>query len=511
MRIKLLPVLALPLVLVAALPLAAQNLLVANLDSGTVSVFGPSLTLTGTYTVPAPSQPIAVAWSSAAGLAAVSNFNPNFPPSNAGRIDFFNPASNPPTTVGASVSTDPISAEDLVFSPNGACLIVTDGAFGDHVVSINVGTRTVVTILQTGGNNEAVEFIPNNVNNIILTADFFSNSIYALTMAPNCALTHYGTVSLPASPGNITALPNGLRALVANADGSVSVLSISGIAVDLVNTLSIGGSAQSIAVLPSGTKAYVSRCHGNGGVQVLTIDSSNNVTDSGINIPTSGNNCYFGVNQAVTDGNKVFVTGFTNVQIIAVGSTTVSGTITAGRGPAGLAMTGGVVGGCGPHTVHGHISTSPPSHSGNVSHQHHGQHGHTVAGNCPPHAPGHSAGLSPEPEEVLFAASASRARPGDVLQLFGSAEDLYLAEQEDGPASGFTPPTSHSRRYYTTSLPEVRIGGVAARVLFSGLAPGRKGVWQITIVLPQGLRAGQAPVTISYEGVEVQASDLVVE
>jgi len=60
------------------------------------------------------------------------------------------------------------------------------------------------------------------------------------------------------------------------------------------------------------------------------------------------------------------------------------------------------VAGCGPHTTHGHISTVPPSHSGNVSHQHHGQHGHTVAPNCPPHAPGHSPGLTEDPGGGLF-------------------------------------------------------------------------------------------------------------
>jgi uncharacterized repeat protein (TIGR01451 family) len=60
------------------------------------------------------------------------------------------------------------------------------------------------------------------------------------------------------------------------------------------------------------------------------------------------------------------------------------------------------VAGCGPHTTHGHISTVPPSHSGNVSHEHHGQHGHTVAPNCPPHAPGHSPGLTEDSSGGLF-------------------------------------------------------------------------------------------------------------
>jgi len=86
-----------------------------------------------------------------------------------------------------------------------------------------------------------------------------------------------------------------------------------------------------------------------------------------------------------------------------------------------------------------------------------------------------------------------------------------MGDQDDRSAAGFTPPAFGSRRYYTTSLPEVRVGGVAARVLFSGLAPARKGVWQVTIVLPPELRAGKALIAISYEGAELKASDLVVE
>lgn len=97
------------------------------------------------------------------------------------------------------------------------------------------------------------------------------------------------------------------------------------------------------------------------------------------------------------------------------------------------------------------------------------------------------------------------------MQLFGSAAGLFLDEQDRQLAEGFTPPLSGSPLYYTTSLPEVRIAGVAAKVLFSGLAPGLTGVWQINVLIPEDAPAGKAPVTISYEGEELKSVDIVVE
>ncbi|HYM11273.1 MAG TPA: hypothetical protein VEU62_11100 [Bryobacterales bacterium] len=199
---------------------------------------------------------------------------------------------------------------------------------------------------------------------------------------------------------------------------------------------------------------------------------------------------------------------------------------------------------CGHHTVHGHISTVPPSgHNGTVDSVHHGQHGHSVpvGVNCPPHAPGHSPGLTAEPdgqglfstsgllEAPVFVAGVNQdgtlngmpselagrkvlpARRGTVVQLFGSSEGLFLGAEHAGVASEFVPPASGSPLYYTSSLPEVRIGSVAAEVLFSGLAPGLKGVWQINVLIPEGAPTGTAPVAISYEGDELTSIALSIE
>ncbi len=172
------------------------------------------------------------------------------------------------------------------------------------------------------------------------------------------------------------------------------------------------------------------------------------------------------------------------------------------------------------HRIHGHISTTPPSHSGNVSHEHHGQHGHIVsAPACPPHVPGHSAAgatedvgsLMTSPSDFVAPLNADGtrlpARRGLPLSLFGSAGEFYVGDQEEWPAANFAPPATGELLYYTTHLPEVRIGGVSAQVLFSGLAPGLPGVWQINILVPAGMEAGKnVPVVVRYADEDLNAT-----
>jgi len=99
------------------------------------------------------------------------------------------------------------------------------------------------------------------------------------------------------------------------------------------------------------------------------------------------------------------------------------------------------------------------------------------------------------------------ARRGLPLALFGSAADFYVGDQEEWPAANFAPPATGELLYYTTSLPEVRIGGVNAQVLFSGLAPGLPGVWQINILIPASMEAGSnVPVVVRYAGEDLNAT-----
>ena len=150
------------------------------------------------------------------------------------------------------------------------------------MTSINVANRTLVSFL-TNLESNAIEFIPNNSNNLVLAADLLEDKIHVLTMGSDCSLTNTGTVTMPAGsqPRNISAFAGGQLALTSNNDGTVSVLSISGSTVTLLTTFSLPGanpggistsSVQSILLHPSGTLAYAFQCKA-GNIELLAIDA----------------------------------------------------------------------------------------------------------------------------------------------------------------------------------------------------------------------------------------------
>ena len=156
----------------------------------------------------------------------------------------------------------------------------------------------------------------------------------------------------------------------------------------------------------------------------------------------------------------------------------------------------------------------PPSHLGG-SHAHHGAHGHLAATVYPFPQPSTGPHRGPDAGDRGRAVKRQLGRsarfPGDAgcrggCETGPTAAAVRLGgeflpeDQGDLPAAEFTAPEC-ALRYHTTSVPVVRIGGVAAKVVYSGLAPGRKGVWQIDVLAPEDAPAGSAvPVEISYEG-----------
>jgi len=90
---------------------------------------------------------------------------------------------------------------------------------------------------------------------------------------------------------------------------------------------------------------------------------------------------------------------------------------------------------------------------------------------------------------------------GDYLVIY--ATGLGLTTPNGDPngkplPTGVAPPADGSILYQTPTLPTVTIGGIATKVLFSGLAPGFPGLYQIDVQVPSGVTFGDdVPVVIT--------------
>jgi uncharacterized protein (TIGR03437 family) len=92
----------------------------------------------------------------------------------------------------------------------------------------------------------------------------------------------------------------------------------------------------------------------------------------------------------------------------------------------------------------------------------------------------------------------------------GQSVSLYvngLGPVNNQPVSGESVVGANST---TKTTPVVTIGGQQAQVTFSGLAPGFPGLYQINCVVPSGITAGTAPITVAVGGAVSKASGLPV-
>lgn len=122
-------------------------------------------------------------------------------------------------------------------------------------------------------------------------------------------------------------------------------------------------------------------------------------------------------------------------------------------------------------------------------------------------APGlFTADLSGKGQVIALNADASRNAdferfPGSRPELAGSYVTLYatgIGNTNPLVADGQAAPANPA---LATGVTNVTIGGVAAQVLFSGLAPGLVGLWQINVVLPSQLPTQVAtPLSVELHG-----------
>ena len=87
------------------------------------------------------------------------------------------------------------------------------------------------------------------------------------------------------------------------------------------------------------------------------------------------------------------------------------------------------------------------------------------------------------------------APPGSIIQIYCTG----LGAVTNQPPTGSQSPGSPLAE--TTTTPAVSIGGVQATVLFSGLAPGYVGLYQVNALVPKESGVGSAvPVAILMGG-----------
>ena len=101
--------------------------------------------------------------------------------------------------------------------------------------------------------------------------------------------------------------------------------------------------------------------------------------------------------------------------------------------------------------------------------------------------------------------AANPAKRGQALQIYANG----LGPVSNQPATG--EPASSAKLSQTTTTPVVTIGGQQAQVLFSGLAPGFPGLYQLNVIIPAGIAAGQQKLVIAIGGKTSKDSGIVVQ
>jgi uncharacterized protein (TIGR03437 family) len=102
-------------------------------------------------------------------------------------------------------------------------------------------------------------------------------------------------------------------------------------------------------------------------------------------------------------------------------------------------------------------------------------------------------------------ATSSPSRKGNIVVLYANG----LGPVDDRPQSGDPSPTELLSRCRVQ--PTVSLGGKPVEVLEAVLAPGRVGVYRITVRIPADAEGGMQPLVMTVNGIDSKASNLPVE
>ncbi|MGO9228193.1 MAG: Ig-like domain repeat protein [Bryobacteraceae bacterium] len=95
------------------------------------------------------------------------------------------------------------------------------------------------------------------------------------------------------------------------------------------------------------------------------------------------------------------------------------------------------------------------------------------------------------------------ADTGELLEIFATGLCPVAAPPADGTAAPSSPPL------VCQTTPQVTIGDVPAQVLFAGLAPGFAGLYQLNVVVPEGLPSG--PATLAIDAVPLHSNNTILQ
>lgn len=544
--------------LLASLPFcatiaSAQYAYVANLNDNNVTVVNTATNAVVT-TIPVGTTPFGVAASPDGKTIYVANIN-------SLSVSVISTATNQ-VTGAIKVSGQPYG---LAVSPDGTLLYVTNHS-GTNITVVNTSNNSTSRLVTVGGIPYEVVFQPSGANayvannasstvTVIRTSDFSTTTLTTgnqpagLAVTPSGAAlyvanyndntvsvfdtsksTNTATINVGNYPRGVAAHPNGKQIWVTNqGDGTISVIDVASNTVTA--TINVGNSPVLLAFNSTGSFAYVANGSDNTlGVvdtvlqqQVATVNTGGNPTGVAIGGPPISisvnaagivNAASLAPKSSVAPGSLAAVFGSfpvvastTNASPwpVALGglsmkfNSTAAPLYFAGSTQANVQVPWEMAGQTTASVIASAGSTSSAAQSATIA--------SVAPGLFALNGSGSGQGAIVDNASGKVVDSTNPAKHGtSILQIYATG----LGAVSNQPATGA--PASLTQFSNTTLTPSVTIGGVdVGKPLFSGLAPGFIGLYQVNVQVPAGVQTGSAvPVQLTINGVQSNTVTIAV-